>query len=942
VKFFITAAFMYPNSPAHIGHARVYLIADVLSRFMRMLGYNSLYPMAFHYTGTPILAMSEAIAKGDPVLIKEFIELYKLSQEEVELLKNPLELARYFHKRSKDAMIRYGLGIDWRREFTTIDPEFKSFIRWQFEKLRGKGLIERGSHPVGWCPNHQMPVGMHDTKDDVEPEIDEVTVVSFIDGDGGKYLYPVATLRPETVLGVTNLWVRPDVEYCICNVRQGSSEYLMVLSYDAAIKLGYQLKITVLDRVMGSNLVGKYVVNPLTGSKVIILGAEFVDPKFGTGLVMSVPAHAPYDYVALIEYSRVSGDMSIKPIPLIRVQGYSEVPAKDVVERLGVKSQKDTDLLDKATKEVYLNEFNNGFMRDDLYRLVVNEVIPGSKEFVRSEVCSTSVPKAREVITNFLISHGYALKIYEIMNRPVYCRCGTEVVVKLLENQWFINYGDPNWKKLAFEALNNMVLVPEESRKQYEATINWLQRKACARSRGLGTELPWESGWIIESLSDSTIYMAFYTVIHKIRKYSIPSNVLTEEFWDYVFLGLGDPDRLSKELGIPNEFLSDLRREFTYWYPLDVRCSGKDLIPNHLTFFIFNHVAIFPKEFWPKTIVTNGWVLREGEKMSKSKRNVLTLEDALQMYSPDGLRASLMLSAEVEQDLDFRENFTLSVIEQLKTLESLIIKLINSNKRSEYSIADKWLLSRLQRHVRDVSEDLKNVRLRSAAVRLFYIMYQDLIDYLSLTDGVPSNVVLEYIESWVRMLSPYVPHIAEELWHRMGRDTLIVCEGWPKYSEELVDPEAELAIEFLKTFINDVREVMKLTKGRNKLYVYVSNKDDYKGLITVVEYVSMDRKLSDIIKALTAGLSPSEVGRRVEMIRRLYELVLSLRPDVRDLIIASRGIDEGYVIKTFINYVRSSLGINDVEVYYADDPEAPDLGGKKKTTLPYKPGIYLT
>ncbi|MEM4034085.1 MAG: class I tRNA ligase family protein, partial [Sulfolobales archaeon] len=71
MKFFITAAFMYPNSPAHIGHARVYLIADVLSRFMRMLGYNSLYPMAFHYTGTPILARSEAIAKGDPVLIKE-------------------------------------------------------------------------------------------------------------------------------------------------------------------------------------------------------------------------------------------------------------------------------------------------------------------------------------------------------------------------------------------------------------------------------------------------------------------------------------------------------------------------------------------------------------------------------------------------------------------------------------------------------------------------------------------------------------------------------------------------------------------------------------------------------------------------------------------------------------------------------------------------------
>ncbi len=942
-KFFITAAFMYPNSPAHIGHARVYLIADVMARFARMLGLNTLYPMGFHYTGTPILAMSESVAKGDEILIKELKELYNLTSEDIELLRDPLQLAKYFHKRSKDAMRGYGLGIDWRREFTTIDSEFQSFIRWQFEKLRERGFIERGSHPVGWCPHHQMPVGMHDTKDDVEPEIDEVTVINFVDTSDDSLLYPVATLRPETVLGVTNLWVRPDVEYCRCEVvyRDGR-KYSLILSCDAAEKLSYQMKVNIVNRFKGSELLGRKVINPLSGCRVSILDAEFVDPKFGTGLVMSVPAHAPYDYIALVEYSKRRRVPTPPPIPLILLHGYSEIPAKDVVIRLGIKSQEDVTLLEKATKEVYLSEFTEGVMREDLQKLVVDEVIPKSKEFIGNEVCGLPVHKARENIKKFLSDNGYTLTIYEIMNRPVYCRCGSEVVVKVLENQWFINYGDTGWKELVFEALSSMRLVPEETRKQYEATVRWLQRKACARSRGLGTELPWGKGWIIESLSDSTIYMAFYTIINKIRELSIPPNSLVGDFWNYVLLGIGDPEKLCEELKIPESSLRSLRDEFTYWYPLDVRCSGKDLIPNHLTFFIFNHVAIFPKRLWPKSIVVNGWVLREGEKMSKSKRNVLTLEDALRKYSPDGLRASLMLSAEVEQDLDFRESYTYSVVEQIRNIEFLILKMYNSVRRSETTLIDRWLMSRLQRHIKEVTQDLNNVMLRSAAVRVFYLMYQDLINYVSLSEGSPSNVVVEYVESWIKMMAPYVPHIAEELWHRIGKNTLVVNEGWPHYKEEYVDSEAELSIEFVETIMDDIREISKFVKEGKALYLYVFSKAGYYDLIKVLNHVAEGKSLNDIIRTFSGGLSHKELGEKVKNFRKLYELALSLRPEVRDLIISSGGIDELYVVNTLANYIKSSLGVKELYVYYADDVHAPDFSGKKRLALPFKPGIYMS
>ena len=120
-KFFITAAFMYPNGPCHMGHARTYLIPDILARFKRLEGYNVLFPMGFHYTGTPIIAMSEAILRKDPKLIKLFSEIYEVPSEDIEKMKDPLYLARYFHKVSKDVMKLFGLSIDWRREFTTID-----------------------------------------------------------------------------------------------------------------------------------------------------------------------------------------------------------------------------------------------------------------------------------------------------------------------------------------------------------------------------------------------------------------------------------------------------------------------------------------------------------------------------------------------------------------------------------------------------------------------------------------------------------------------------------------------------------------------------------------------------------------------------------------------------------------------------------------------------
>ena len=270
-------------------------------------------------------------------------------------------------------------------------------------------------------------------------------------------------------------------------------------------------------------------------------------------------------------------------------------------------------------------------------------------------------------------------------------------------------------------------------------------------------------------------YMAFYTVIRGIRRYGLRAEQLTEEFWDYVMLGRGDPEEVSRKTGVPVEALEEIRREFDYWYPLDSRHSGKDLIPNHLTFFIYNHVAIFPEEKWPRQIVVNGWLLLQGHKMSKSLGNVIPLRIMARVYGPDTVRAAVLLAAEVGQDADFTDQLAESTLEQLRRLEQLITRLIELSRSAPQrpgalTWADRWVLSRLQRHIERVTRGMEELRLRDATNTVMYLMERDVRRYLDLVGepGEPSRrgtvawVLRKVVDAWIRMLSPIAPHLAEE------------------------------------------------------------------------------------------------------------------------------------------------------------------------------------
>jgi len=449
-----------------------------------------------------------------------------------------------------------GMSIDWRRTFiTAITPHYNKFIEWQYNTLRKKGYVVQGTHPVVWCPHCQSPTGDHDRlKGEGESPI-QFYVIKF-KLEGGEVL-PCATLRPETVFGVTNIWVKPSEEYVVIELERER----WIVSKETVEKFKDQLRdVKELEKINSDVLIGKLAENPVTKEKVPVLPAPFVDLSFGTGIVMSVPAHAPYDYIALEDLKKTEagkklGVENIFPKKIIELEDYKGIPAEEACKAYHIENQTQVEKLEMATEEVYKKEFHKGRMIVDPFKNI-------------------PVREAKEKTVELLKSLEALDYIWEITGLVI-CRCGTRCHVKILENQWFLKFSDEEWKRKVKECISMMKFYPEEIRQQFVNTVDWLENKACARKTGLGTRLPWDKEWIVETLSDSTIYMSFYTIYHYLKQ--IPIEKVNDELFDFIFLGKGNLKEISKKYGIKERLLEKMREEFEYFYPVDLRTSGKDL-----------------------------------------------------------------------------------------------------------------------------------------------------------------------------------------------------------------------------------------------------------------------------------------------------------------------------------------------------------------------------
>ncbi len=818
-KLFITVAFPYPSGAMHIGHGRTYTVPDVYARFKRMEGYNVLFPMAWHVTGAPVIGIADRIKRKDPWTLNLYENVHRVPKDELPKLEDPEYIVRYFSSEYNEVMHDMGYSIDWRREFRTIDPTYKKFIEWQITTLYEKGLVQRGEHPVKYCPNCDNPVGDHDLLEGEGVGVNELTLLKFQIDDK---ILVTATLRPETIVGATNIWLNPDVEYVLVK----ANDEKWVITKEAHYNLEQQIKdLDIISEINPNDLIGKMAINPFTGNEIPIFPASFVSASYGSGVVFSEPADAPADYIALKDLKKNEELISkynleeiienVVPIPVCTVKGYGEIPAADIIERLGITDQND-EKLHEATNELYKIQHSKGTIIDS---------IPGFG--------GKKVRFAREELKEELISKNMATIMYDFAERPVVCRCGNNCVVKIMDDQWFMKYSNPEWKEKTHEVLNRETIIPPEIKNNFNYYIDWLDDWACSRKVGLGTRLPWDNKWLIEPLTDSTIYMSYYSIARFLK--DMNPDDLNPAFFDKVYL-----NKDSDDIKVAPEIVEEIQNEFNYWYPLDWRLSAKDLVGNHLSFLMFHHSAIFPEDKWPKGTVVFGMGLLEGNKMSSSKGNVILLKDAIEDYTADVVRLFLMASAEPWQDFDWREKEVLGTKRRLEwfrefagkveEIKGSALDLTNIEKVELTRTIDLWMLSQLNQHIKASTEALEVFQTRKALQESLFLLKKDIDHYiyrvnhlLDKKDPAVIYVLSTVLESWIRLLAPFTPHTCEELWSNYGGKGFVSVAKWPEADESMISSEIEKSEELVQNLIKDINQIKNMVgEDAQKVHVYLA------------------------------------------------------------------------------------------------------------------------
>lgn len=275
---------------------------------------------------------------------------------------------------------------------------------------------------------------------------------------------------------------------------------------------------------------------------------------------------------------------------------------------------------------------------------------------------------------------------YHEPESEVLSRSGSKCVVALF-NQWFLNYDDLKWKEKVKNCLSQMNINMDTRSKLLEG-VDWIQKWGFSRTFGLGTKY---KDSLIDSLSDSTIYMVLYTIKNEIfsdiygRNNKINLEDMTYSTWDYIF-DFQDENPFNDERGL---VLDRAKKLFKRYYPVDLRVSGKDLIKNHLLFFIFHHVAIFPKKYWPKRIFTNGHLMLNGQKMSKSEGNFLTADEAIKSYGASVCRLVLADAGDFNDDANFSESLAHSFILKLHAFIEFVDYNCGSDQKSFDSLREQ-------------------------------------------------------------------------------------------------------------------------------------------------------------------------------------------------------------------------------------------------------------
>lgn len=942
--------FAYPGISGylHVGHMRGFTYGDVFTRYKRQTGFNVVYPAGFHASGIPAVAFAKEVERGEKT---EYLRTNGYDGD-IDALTDPQAVVDYFaHVYTHDYWKKFGFLIDDRRNATTIDAGYQKFIQWQFRRLHDKGWLIEKPHYAPFCPV-AGPVAVDKSETDIKQggsaEVKEFVALKFtiptgnlVDTDDNldAIVLPCATLRPETIFGVTNLWIHPEHRYELVrvwldgHVADDDDSEVWLVSQQGRTKLEWQMeRAEGLDiQVPGSALVGLEATAPVTGHTVPIVQASFVDPMIATGVVMSVPGHAPFDWAAYVDAGLL--ERLGEPPQIVDIEGYTDLPARAAFEKFNVKDQNDKETLDLATDEVYSDEFNKGVL-NDACGAYAGARIKVAKDTIRDDMLAAD--------------HGRLIRQF---SEPVISRAGELVDIKRIPDQDFIHYADAAWTAQTKTHAETMDVFPQRYKDDFANVLDWFGDRACVR-RGawLGTKFPFKQDWIIEPIADSTFYSWYYLISLYVNDGRLPAAALTDSFFDYALNGKGDAADVVQSIMVAADediasdpehiaqVIDDVRRDVQYWGPVDINLGGKEHQTVHFPVWTMNMVGLMddPK-LWPRGIFVNWWVTQKaGAKISKSKGGAEPIPGAAKKYGVDPMRLYYCHVGSPHVDIEWDPEIVLTYRNHVERIHRLTDDCLAATGSA--SDMDGWLEAAMAQSIRNAGAALEAYDLRTAAGELVYSIPETLRWYQR-RGGANGELLRSAMREWAAALCPMLPHTAEEMWHRAGGDGLCSLAAYP--APDAPDEVALAREDQLRAVIEDIQTVARLANVESPTRLLLFTTPAWKRELTVKALeMAGDGKfpMGAFMGQVMQDPAMRELGKQVQAFTgKLPGQLTQFSASQRTLL--SAGVDEAELLQAAAPHLAATWGV-DVEVHAADATDAPEHP-KRGVAAPLKPGIAL-
>ncbi len=723
-KYYCLSMFPYPSGKLHMGHVRNYTIGDVISRYQRMLGKNVMQPMGWDAFGLP----AENAAMQNKV--------------------HPADWTYSNIDYMRDQLKKLGFGYDWDRELSTCDPEYYRWEQWFFLKLLEKDLVYKKTSPVNWCPNDQTVLANEQVIEgccwrcDTKVEKKEISqwflkITAYADellesletlegwpervktmqanwigrSEGIEMDFSVAgadpiriyTTRPDTLMGVTYLAVAAEHPVAI-KASEGNNQIKAFLDECKVMETSEAAMETMQKRGVDS---GIKAIHPISGEEVSVWIANFVLMNYGTGAVMSVPAHDQRDYEFAKKY-----DIAIKQV-IFSAEGKEDATSEQAFTNKGVlKNSAEFDGLNSA----------------DAFDAIASKL---------------ERDKKGERKINFrLRDWGVSRQRYWGAPVPIiYCDdCGTVPVPES----------------------DLPVVLPKE-----DVVLDGSQSPLAAHPEFPYTDCP--------------------TCGKPAKRETDTFDTFMESSWYFArYAGKIDTSMLDESAN--------------YWLPVDHYIGGIEHAILHLLYARFytkllrdEGLVTCDEPF--KRLLTQGMVLKDGAKMSKSKGNTVDPQGLIKQYGADTVRMFIMFAAPPEQSLEWSDSGVEGAYRFLKRLWRQVF--LHIENVQTIPVLDKTSLTEDQKSIRrQLHLALKKANDdygRRYTFNTVIAANMELVNTLSKYNDDSDNgkaVKQEALETILLMLSPIVPHICKQLWENLGHTKDIVIEAWPTVDESALEQDA--------------------------------------------------------------------------------------------------------------------------------------------------------